>query len=239
MAVEHLDPALVREVQARIAQARRTVSDAHPESRHAADDPSYWQALFEDHAAAVLAVLPRVRLAAGRAVRYRCYGRHGRDVRVRPFVTRAGTDVSGILALLDWHPPPDAIAAPMPHLDRDVELLYRHFTFEPTAAGAFEYWLAMQELWASQRWVYSSVLADAAELAQLTAGGEWRVERPVERVAPAILTGGGDGVHVAALVHCALERHTVTYHRVRVGLDHSVEFAESLLVASGPRGVFS
>ena len=48
---------------------------------------------------------------------------------------------------------------------QDVELLYRHFDFERSAAGVFEYWLAIQELWASQRWIHSTVIADAEQLA--------------------------------------------------------------------------
>ncbi|MDX2171458.1 MAG: hypothetical protein SF182_30620 [Deltaproteobacteria bacterium] len=238
MHVEHLDAALVRAVRERIAAARRRASEAQPEARGDADEPYYWQTVFEANAVAVLAALPRVRLAPGHVVRYRFYGRRGSDLLVRPFVTRAGADPSTILKLLDWHTPPDA-TTPSGAATQDVDLLYRHFTFEPTAAGVFEYWLAMQELWASQGWIHSTVLADAAELAALTGQPDWRVDRPVERVEPAVIRGLGDGQQLAVLVHCPLQRHAVTFHRVRIAADHSIEFAESLLVALGPRGLLS
>lgn len=239
MFVEHLDAALVRDWRTRIAAARREASQAAPESRDAADDPAYWQTLFERNAAAVLAVLPRVQLAPGHAVRYRFYGREGNDLRVRPFVTRTGSDISAMLRLLDWHPAPDARAPVATAASQDVDLLYRHFTFEQSAAGLFEYWLAMQELWASQRWIHAMVLADATELAQLTTRPDWRVDRPVERVEPAVIRGGSDGTHLAVLVHSPLERHTVTFQQVRITPEQAIEFTQSLLVASGPRGLLS
>lgn len=237
--VEHLDPAAVRALRDAVAAARRAASEDMPEARQHADDPSYWQQLFERNAAAVLAVLPRVRLAAGHAVRYRFYGQRGGDLLVRPFVTRAGTDLSAVLKLLDWHAPPDASAPASGGTSQDVELLYRHFTFEPTAAGAFEYFLAVQELWASQRWIHSTVLADAAELAQVIAGGDWRLDRPVERVEPAVVRGAADGTQIAVLVHSPIGRHAVTFHRVRIASDQALEFAESLQIAAGPRGLLT
>lgn len=239
MLVEHVDPALVRVLRDRTATARREASEAAPETRRDADDAGYWQDLFERNAAAVLAVLPRVRLAAGHAVRYRFYGRRDGDLLVRPFVTRAGSDLSVILKLLDWHAPPDATAPSGVGISQDVELLYRYFTHEDSAAGVLEYFLAMQELWASQQWIHSTVLADAGELAELTAGGDWRVDRPVERVEPAVVRGGADGTHLAVLVHTPLGRHAVTFHRVRVTPEGAIEFAESLVIASGPRGLLS
>jgi hypothetical protein len=237
--VEHLDPAAVRALRERITVARRAASEGLPEARQYADDPSYWQELFERNAAAVLAALPRVRLADGHAVRYRSYGRRDGDLLVRPFVTRAGSDLTAILKLLDWHAPPDASAPTSGGASQDAELLYRYFSFEPSAAGAFEYFLAVQELWASQRWIHSTVLADAAELAQVIAGGDWRLDRPVERVEPAVVRGAADGAQVAVLIHNPLGRHAVTFHRVRIAPDHSIEFAESLLVAAGPRGLLT
>jgi hypothetical protein len=237
--VEHVDPALVRALRDRIATARREASEATPETRRDADDAAYWQELFERNAAAVLAVLPRVRLAAGHAVRYRFYGRRDSDLLVRPFVTRAGSDLSVILKLLDWHAPPDATAPTGVATSQDVELLYRYFTFEDSAAGALEYFLAMQELWASQQWIHSTVLADADELAELTAGGDWRLDRPVERVEPTVVRGGADGIHLAVLAHNPLGRHTVSFHRIRITPDGAIEFAESLVIASGPRGLLS
>jgi len=235
MVVEHLTPAVVNDLVDRVARARRQASEQFPESRQRADDPSYWQELFEANAVALLSAFERVRLADGHAVRYRFYGRRGADFLVRPFVLRAGTDASAMLRLLDWHPPPDSSRAGDPGTSRDVELLYRHFHFEPTAAGVFEYWVAMQELWASQRWIHSAIIADAEQFAQLTAAPDWQVERPVERVEPAIIREG-DTSQIAVLLHCPLERHVVTFHRVRITAEQSVEFAESILVAHGPRG---
>ncbi|MGD9763883.1 MAG: hypothetical protein AB7V27_09240 [Candidatus Binatia bacterium] len=239
MQIEHIDASIVRDLRDRVAAARRAASEALPEERRNADDPRYWQGLFEANAHAVLQSLGRVRLAEGRVVRYRFYGRSGRDLLVRPLVTRVGTDVDGVIGLLDWHPPPDAATGPRARNDQDVELLYRHFAIEPSAEGVFEYWVAMQELWASQRWVHSTVLADAQEFSQLTSGADWRIERPLERVEPAVMTGAEDGAHLAVLVHCPLERHAVTYHRVRMAPDQGIEFAESLPVAHGPRGLLS
>ena len=46
----------------------------------------------------------------------------------------------------------------------------------------------------------------------------------------------GDATQIAVLVHCPLERHMVMFHRVRIPPDQSIEFAESILVAHGPRG---
>ena len=228
----------MRVLRQRIADARRAASADIPEARNDADDPHYWQRVFEANASAVLAVLPRVQLAAGHVVRYRFYGRQGSDLLVRPFVVRAAADVSTFLTLLDWHAPPDA-STPATGETQDVDLLYRHFQFEPTAVGAFEYWLAMQELWASQRWIHSTVLADAAELTQLTSHPHWRVERPVERVEPAVIRGAADGTQLGVLLHCPLERHSVTFNRVRIVPDQSIELAESLVVALGERGLLT
>jgi hypothetical protein len=235
MAVEHLPPALVHELGERVAQARRQASEQLPESRQHADDPSYWQQVFEVNAAAMLAAVERVHLAEGHVVRYRFYGRRGNDFLVRPFVVRAGTDVSALLRLLDWHPAPDSARATDSGAGRDVELLYRHFQFEPSPAGVFEYWVAMQELWASQRWIHSTIIADVEQFAQLTAAPDWQVERPVERVEPAVIRDG-ETSQIAVLVHCPLERHMVMFHRVRIASEQSIEFAESILVAHGPRG---
>lgn len=235
MEVEHLPAALVQGLSERVAQARRGASEQLPESRTQADDAGYWQTVFEANAAAALAALERVRLADGHLVRYRFYGRRGNDFLVRPFVARAGTDVSAMLRLLDWHPAPDAARTTDSGAMRDVELLYRHFQFEPSAAGVFEYWLAMQELWASQRWIHSTIIAGAEQFAELTAAPDWAVERPIERVEPGVIRDGAAS-QIAVLVHCPLERHMVMFHRVRIAADQSIEFAESILVAHGPRG---
>jgi hypothetical protein len=234
MAVEHLPAALIRDLTDRVAAARRAASERFPESRSHADDAHYWQDVYEANAAAVLAALPRVRLAEGHVVRYRFYGRRRNDFLVRPFVARAGTDVAPILPLLDWHAPPDSARAG-DSAGRDVELLYRHFQFQPSPAGVFEYWLVMQELWASQRWIHSTIVAEIEQFTQLTSGPDWQVERPVEHVEPAVVRDA-DGSQLAVLMHCPLERHTVMFHRVRVPADQSIDFLESILVAHGPRG---
>jgi hypothetical protein len=234
MAVEHLPPALVRDLADRLALARRRASEEVPESRADADDARYWQRVFEGNAAAVLGVLTRVQLAPDHVVRYRYYGRRGSDFLVRPFVVRHGTDVSAVLRLLDWHPPPDASRGERGS-EPDIELLYRHFQFEPSPAGVFEYWVAVQELWASQRWIHSTIIADAEQFAELTAGADWQVERPVERVEPAVVRDAEIN-QIAVLLYCPIERHNITFHRIRVLPDRSVEFAESILVAHGPRG---
>jgi hypothetical protein len=235
MLVEHLAPAVVDDISDRVARARRAASEQFPESRHRADDASYWQEVFEANAAALLAGLERVRLAPGHVVRYRFYGRRGSDFLVRPFVLREGSDPSAMLRVLDWHAPPDSTRATEVGAGRDAELLYQHFQFEPSAAGVFEYWVAMQELWASHRWIHSAVIADVERFTQLTATPDWKVERPVERVEPAIIREG-DASQIAVLVHCPLERHMVMFHRIRIGPDHAIEFAESIVVAHGPRG---
>lgn len=234
MAVEHLEPALVQEISANVALARREASEQLPESREHGDDPIYWRRVFESNAAALLGRLRRVRLADGYAVRYRFYGRRGNDFLIRPFVARPDTDVSAVVHLLDWHPPPDAARA-SEGSGQDVELLYRHFQYEASAAGAYEYWIAMQELWASQRWIHSTVVADAEQFAQITLGADWQVERPVERVEPAVIRDP-DATQIAVLIHCPIERQMVMFHRIRVPADQSIEFAESILVAHGPRG---
>lgn len=235
MVVEHLRPDIVRDLGDRVARARRTASEQLPEQREHADDAAYWQQVFEANAAALFGNLERVHLTPGYVVRYRFYGRRGNDFRIRPFVARADTDVSSMMRLLDWHEPPDAARSGEAGIGRDIELLYGHFTLEPSAAGAFEYWLAMQELWASQRWIHSTVIVDAEHFAQLTASPDWIVERPVERVEPAVIRDG-DGSHIAVLVHCPIDRHLVTFHRVRITAQQAVVYAESILVAHGPRG---
>jgi hypothetical protein len=235
MAVEHLSPAEVSDLNDRVARARRRASEHLPETREHADDAGYWQDVFEANAAALLGTLRRVRLSEGHVVRYRFYGRRGNDFLIRPFVARRDTDVSAMMRLLDWHAAPDAARVGDSAARRDVELLYRHFTFEPSAAGAFEYWVAMQELWASQRWIHSTIIADGEQFSQLTCGPDWVVERPVERVEPAIIRDA-DGTQIAVLIHSPLERNMVMFHRVRIPPDQSIEFAESILVAHGPRG---
>ena len=40
----------------------------------------------------------------------------------------------------------------------------------PAPPACSSTWVAMQELWASQRWIHSTIIADAEQFAQLTAG---------------------------------------------------------------------
>ena len=181
MAVEHLPAALVRDLSDRIAAARRQASEQFPETRQRADDPIYWQDVFEANAAALLGVLERVRLRDGHVVRYRYYGRRRNDFLIRPFVARADTDVSAVMHVLDWHAPPDSARPSESVAGRDVDLLYKHFTVEPSAAGAFEYWVAVQELWASQRWIHSTVIADSEQFAQITSGAKATYDSDVKR----------------------------------------------------------
>src|SRR5262249_20685148 len=161
-----------------------------------------WQTIFETTAAEVLAALPAVQLTPGFVVRYRFFGQRGGDLLVRPFVARPTTDVEAVRRLLDWHPAPDSVAPADAHRPtRDVDLLYRHCSHEPTATGVFEYWLAMQELWASQRWAHSHVIASATELSQITAAPGWQVVHPVEVYEPAVVRSDGTA-RLAVLVQC-------------------------------------
>ncbi len=237
MSVEFIPAAHVRAVTARIHAARQRAADrcgAAP----AQADARYWERFFETNAAEVLGVLPAVQLAPGFVVRYRFFGEQARDVWVRPFVARRDTDVDTVRRLLDWHPAPDSITSILTIFPtQDVELLYRHFSYPPTAVGAFEYWLAMQELWASQRWTHSHLIASAEELSQITAAEGWQVVHPVEAYEPAVVLGDGSA-RLAVLLHCPLGRFQITLQQVEVAVDRSLRFAEPILVASGPRGYF-
>jgi len=235
MMVEFVPATHVRAVTAAIAAARqRAIDDRGVPPR----DPSatYWEDTFEANAAAVLAVIPDVQLSADRCVRYRFFGHRGRDLLVRPFVARTTTDVERVRQVLDWHPPPDALATgggggPT----QDVELLYQHFSFPDTAIGVFDYWLAMQELWASVRWVHAHVIASAAELSQITAREGWEVLHPVQAYEPAVVRADG-GARLAVLVESPLQRFHITLDQIDIGPEHALRYGEPVLVASGPRG---
>jgi hypothetical protein len=234
--VEFISAAEVHDLQGRIAAARRLASDQAAQGQLSADDPVYWENLFESNAAAVLDTLGRVQLPSDRAVRYRFYGRRGADLLVRPFVARASTDVSTIRQLIDWHPPPDSLArsataAPT----RDVEFLYRHFAYERSARGCYEYWVAVQELWASARWVHSRIVADAGEFAAIVEGEQWQVNHQLERYEPAVVVGD-DSTQLAVLLLCPLDRQAITLHRIEIGAEQDVRFVEAIDVAVGPRG---
>jgi len=235
MSVEFVPAAHVRAVSQRIQEARQRVLDARgvpPQN----PDESYWQSLFEANAAEVLGTIGSVRIAEGFAVRYRFYGQKGRDLLVRPFVARPGTDVEAVRQLLDWHAPPDSAASALAAAPtQDVELLYRHFSFSRTAIGYFEYWLAMQELWASSRWAHSHLIASAEELSQITASGEWQVPHPVEVYEPAVVLGEGHA-RLAVLVECPLQRFEITLQQIDIREDQSLLYGEPVIVAQGPKG---
>jgi hypothetical protein len=235
MSVEFVPAAHVREVTRRVSEARQRALDrcgAPP----AQPDAGYWEPLFEANAVEVLAVLPAVTLAAGFVVRYRFFEQRGRDLLVRPFVARASTDVAAVRQLIDWHPPPDSVASALVGSPtQDVKLLYCHFAFPRTAIGVFEYWLAMQELWASQRWAHSHLIASAADLSQITAGEGWEVVHPVEAYEPAVVFSDA-GARLAVLVQCPLRRFEISLQQIEIAADQSLHYGESVLVASGPRG---
>ncbi|MBI1813768.1 MAG: hypothetical protein HYR72_02185 [Deltaproteobacteria bacterium] len=235
MSVEFIPAAHVRALTKRIEAARQRAVDrlgvppAQPDTR-------YWEELFEANAAEVLAAIPTVQLATAFVVRYRSYGQQGRDLLVRPFVARAGTDVDTVRQLLDWHAAPDAVASALASAPtQDVELLYRHFTFPRTAAGVFEYWLAMQELWASARWAHSHLIASADELSQITAGEGWQVMHPVEAYEPAVVLAA-DSARLAVLVQCPIGRFEIALHQIDVNADQSLSYGEPVIVAHGPKG---
>ena len=233
MAVEFVHAADVRTLLRGVEEARQRTLDragvppAFPDAR-------YWEALFESNAAEVLAVLPQVTLPPDFVVRYRFFGQRDQDLLVRPFVARATTDVETVRRLIEWHAPPDSDAVARART-QDVELLYRHFTFPRTAMGVFQYWLAMQELWASQRWAHSHVIASAAELSQITAAQGWEVLHCVEAYEPAVVPSTGGG-RLAVLLQTPLRRFEITLQQIEIAADQSLRYGEPVLVASGPRG---
>lgn len=235
MSVEFVPAAHVTQLTQRITEARQRALDrcgAAPQQ----PDSVYWEQLFETNAAEVLAVLPAVTLPAGFVVRYRFFGQRGHDLLVRPFVARASTDVASIRQIIDWHPPPDSVAtALIGNPTQDVALLYRHFTFPRTAVGVFEYWIAMQELWASQRWAHSHLIASAADLSQITSGEGWDVVHPVEAYEPAVVLND-NAARLAVLIESPLRRFTINLEQIEIAADQSLRYGEPVLVASGPRG---
>jgi hypothetical protein len=235
VSVEPIPAAYVRDVAARIHAARqRAVAGYRPAPQ--LPDARYWEGLFEANATDVLAELPSVTLPEGFVVRYRFFGQRSSDLLVRPFVARSTTDVETIRQLIDWHPAPDSLAtSPTLMPTQDVQLLYRHFSFPATALGYFDYWLAMQELWASGRWVHSHLLASAEELGSITAGGGWEVLRPVEAYQPSVIRTAA-GARLAVLVQTSLRRFEISLQQIEIAADRSLRYHESILVASGPRG---
>lgn len=238
MSVEFIPAARVRDLVERLQAARqRAVDQCGPPAAGAAS-AEYWELLFERNAAEVMATVPAVTLPAGFVVRYRFFGMRERDLLVRPFVARAATDVDTVRRLLDWHAPPDSQpAGAAAGYAGDVELLYRHFEFPRTALGYFEYWLVLQELWASQRWAHAHLIASASELSQITGGPGWEVIEPVQVYEPAVVLAGADA-RLAVLVESPLERFAIHLEQIDIGLDQSIRYAPRVLVASGPKGYF-
>jgi hypothetical protein len=235
MAVEFIPAAHVRATTRRVEEARQRAVDRCGVPS-ASPDAEYWQAIFEATAAEVLLALPTVQITPGFVVRYRFFEQRGGDLLVRPFVARATTDVEAIRQLIDWHPAPDSVAlSEAQRPTQDVELLYRHCSYAPTAIGVFEYWLAMQELWASQRWAHSHVIASAVELSQITANPGWEVIHPVEAYEPAVVRSD-DVARLAVLVECPLRRFDIRLDQIEIAADHSLRYGEPVLVATGPRG---
>ncbi len=197
---------------------------------------SYWERWFEEHAGEVLARFPEVRLREGKVVRYRFFGQQGRDLRVRPYVAEKSFADLRPHAWLEWVPAPDSRdarerAAPT----QDVALLYRHWSFPRTAAGVFDYWLVLQELWGSMRWAHSQLVASEARFQALTSTPEWTVRQPPERFEPAVALGANQA-HLAVLLFCPLEQFQVTLQRIEIDDQQALRYEDAILVASGPRG---
>jgi len=235
MPVEFIPASVVRDVSARVDRARGHALEVIEEDP--SDDPEYWIALFEANAVAVLDILPLVSLPSEHVVRYCFYGRQRGDLLVRPFIAKAGTDVSAVRRLVDWHPSPDSVASVLKSRPtKDVELLYRHFTFEPSPVGYFEYWIAMQELWASARWVHSRVIADKADFAKISSADGWQIDHEIERYEPAVILEDAQDVQLAVLTYCPLERASISLQRPRIGADQALEFLDAIPVAHGRHG---
>ncbi len=234
MSVEFIPAAHVHALTGRITAARQQALARCGNAKH--PDAAYWERLFETNAAEVLAALPAVTLPSGFVVRYRFFEQRGQDLLVRPFVARSSTDVTGVRHLIDWHPPPDSLAtALVGNPTQDVALLYSHFAFPRTATGVFEYWLAMQEVWASQRWAHAHLIASAVDLSQITSGEGWEVVHPVEAYEPAVVLSD-TSARLAVLIESPLRRFTITLEQIEIAADQSLRYGEPVLVASGPRG---
>ncbi len=234
-AVEFISATHVQACRERIHQVRERTS-ARVGPAPSRFDAHYWQTWFETNAEELLKAFPSVQINAGYCVRYCYFGPQGADLRVRPFVTRTGTPLETVQRLLAWHPPPDSMGT----LERgtpnqDVQFLYSHFSFPRTAQGYFDYWLVMQELWASARWAYSHVLASHEELSQLISGPDWQLVHPVERYQPALVRHEAAAL-LAVLVHCPLNRFEVTLQRIEIDAAQALHYHEPILVAAGPRG---
>lgn len=233
MTVEALAPALVRDCSARIEAARTAAVAAVGGDAGA---PGYWESVFERNAAEVLQRFPEVRLPPGSVVRYVYYGRERTDLLIRPLVTRSGLDLHEVRDHLDWHAAPDSVARMDGRPTRDVELLYRHFAFERTAIGYFTYWVVLQEIWGSARWVHSRLLADREAFETLLRSGGWQVHQDIERFEPCAVLDPVGGCDLVVLCHGWLLANTVELVRVRIDADQAIRFHEPVLIASGPKG---
>jgi hypothetical protein len=235
MSVRHVSAAHVQERMRGLVEARQRALEKHPSP---GDPPptAYWEALFESNAAEALATVPNVTLPSELAVRYRFFGQRGRDLLVRPFVARPGTDVEAVRRLMDWHPAPDSCAPALAaRATRDVDLLYRHFSFPWDERGVFDYWTVMQEIWASARWAHAHVIGSAIELATLTSAEDWELQRPVETCEPAVVLDE-TSARLGVLVHDALDRHSVVLQQIEIAADKAVRYGTAVVVATGPRG---
>jgi hypothetical protein len=234
--VESISEPDVRAATEAIGRARQEATTRVPVAADGTADCDHWQRVLEANAAAVLLALEHVSLPSDFAVRYRVFEPDGSELRVRPFVARATTDVAVVRAALDWHPPPDSgSASERLRANRNVELLYRHFTFERSPVGIFHYWLAMQEIWASTRWVHTQVIANSRHFAEIVAGPEWRLEHPLETHHPLVVREGDRAV-LALLLYSPLQRHSIALQQISIEPDNRIAFAEPITVAMGPRG---
>jgi len=239
MSVELVSPDLVHRIVSRIATARTEALEGFERmpAPGAPDEARYWEGVLEANATLVLRTLETTRLEPGFAVRYRFYENRNGELRVRPFVARESTDVAAIKRVLDWHPAPDAQrrSGLVPH-DQDASILYRHFSLARSAEGVFEYWFAMQEIWASNHWAHARVISNAGELAQLQSRHGWQVEREVEQCAPAVAAEETQSSHLAVLVYSPIGHESVTLEQIQIPPDQTVRYGEPLAVATGPKG---
>lgn len=232
--VEFIPAAHVRDLLQRVHQARQRAA----EIVGPADQPDldYWERLFESNAAEVIAAVDSVKLPEGFVVRYRCFGQRGADILVRPFVARASTDVNVIRRLIEWHSPPDSMDLQQRYSPtQDVELLYRHFHFADSATGYFDYWVVMQELWASARWTHSHLIASAEELSQLLARDGWQVLHPIEHYEVAAVRSP-EGARLAVLMQCPLQRFEINLEQIEIDAAHVLQYGDRIAIAAGPRG---
>lgn len=240
MSLVAVPAASVADLVARIDAARNAVArEAAEVPTESEAEAAYWEEVFEEHARRVLAVLPRVRLREGREVRYRFYGKQGGDLLVRPFVASVGADVSHLRRMLAWHPAPDSMS-PAERLrpTRDVDLLYGHFELPDTPEAVFEYWMAMEEIWASARWVHSVLITSAEDFSAAVAAPGWTVRDTPQSFTPLVAPEGAQALpaELVVLVRCPLGAERIELWRARIDRDGSIAFRDAVPVATGPRG---